>query len=141
MMRVKNHQMPPTIRVDKALGMSSEPGGSLFVAAGLVKTPNPQRQWDVQSSSSKEQQQSQAEATTLLHESPNSKPETIEQRKIVFHYIRVGVAWMRVVPLPLEKQTDVESDSRDRRGRKRPLRQRLNLKMTCDDTIHRMQEL
>lgn len=26
MMRVKNHQMPPTIRVDKALGMSSEPG-------------------------------------------------------------------------------------------------------------------
>lgn len=27
MMRVKNHQMPPTIRVDSALGMSSEPGG------------------------------------------------------------------------------------------------------------------
>lgn len=26
MMRVKNHQMPPTIRVDRALGMSSEPG-------------------------------------------------------------------------------------------------------------------
>lgn len=25
-MRVKNHQMPPTIRVDRALGMSSEPG-------------------------------------------------------------------------------------------------------------------
>lgn len=25
MMRVKNHQMPPTIRVDRALGMSSEP--------------------------------------------------------------------------------------------------------------------
>lgn len=41
----------------------------------------------------------QAEATTLLHESPNSKPETIEQRKIVLHYIRVGVAWVRIVPL------------------------------------------
>lgn len=26
MMRVKNHQIPPTIRVDRALGMSSEPG-------------------------------------------------------------------------------------------------------------------
>lgn len=26
MMRVKNHQMPPTIRVDRALGMSSDPG-------------------------------------------------------------------------------------------------------------------
>lgn len=26
MMRVKNHQMPPTIRVERALGMSSEPG-------------------------------------------------------------------------------------------------------------------
>lgn len=25
MMRVKNHQMPPTIRVDRAFGMSSEP--------------------------------------------------------------------------------------------------------------------
>jgi len=35
----------------------------------------------------------------LLHESPNSKPETIEQREIVFHYIRVWVAWMWVIPL------------------------------------------
>ena len=26
MMRVKNHQMPPTIRVERALGMSSDPG-------------------------------------------------------------------------------------------------------------------
>lgn len=64
-----------------------------------IKQPNPQRQWDIESSSSTEQQQPQAEATTLLHESPNSKPETIEQRKIVFHYIRVWVAWMWVVPL------------------------------------------
>lgn len=27
MIRVKNHQIPPTIRVDRALGISSEPGG------------------------------------------------------------------------------------------------------------------
>lgn len=27
MMRVKNHQMPPMIRVERALGISSEPGG------------------------------------------------------------------------------------------------------------------
>lgn len=27
MMRVKNHQMPPMIRVESALGISSEPGG------------------------------------------------------------------------------------------------------------------
>ena len=46
-----------------------------------------------------EQPQPQAEATTLLHESPDSKPETIEQRKIVFHHIRVWVAGMWVVPL------------------------------------------
>lgn len=26
MINVKNHQIPPTIRVDKALGISSEPG-------------------------------------------------------------------------------------------------------------------
>lgn len=26
MIKVKNHQIPPTIRVDRALGMSSEPG-------------------------------------------------------------------------------------------------------------------
>lgn len=64
-----------------------------------IKQPNPQRQWDIESSSSAEQQQPQAEATTLLHESPNSKPETIEQRKIVFHHIRVWVARVRVVPL------------------------------------------
>lgn len=28
MIRVKNHQIPPTIRVDKALGISSEPGAT-----------------------------------------------------------------------------------------------------------------
>ena len=45
----------------------------------------------------------------MLHESPNSKPETIEQRKIVFHYVGVGVAWMRVVPLVRAKPTEEES--------------------------------
>lgn len=27
MIKVKNHQIPPTIRVDRAFGISSEPGG------------------------------------------------------------------------------------------------------------------
>lgn len=57
----------------------------------------------------RELQQPQAEATTLLHESPNSKPETIEQRKIVFHHIRVWVAGMRVVPLVRAKPREGES--------------------------------
>lgn len=35
----------------------------------------------------------------MLHESPDSKPETIEQCKIVFHHVRVRVAGVRVVPL------------------------------------------
>lgn len=47
----------------------------------------------------RELQLHQAEATTLLHESPDSKPETIEQCKIVFHHVRVRVARVRVVPL------------------------------------------
>lgn len=75
------------------------PRGLSLLPLACTKQPNPQTQWDIESSSSTEQQQPQAEATTLLHESPNSKPETIEQRKIIFHYIRVRVAWMRVVPL------------------------------------------
>ena len=33
MIKVKNHQIPPTIRVDRALGISSEPG-----AAGIEDT-------------------------------------------------------------------------------------------------------
>lgn len=28
MIKVKNHQIPPTIRVDRALGISSEPGAT-----------------------------------------------------------------------------------------------------------------
>lgn len=28
MIKVKNHQIPPTIRVDRALGISSEPGST-----------------------------------------------------------------------------------------------------------------
>lgn len=43
--------------------------------------------------------QGQAEASTLLHESSNSEPETIEQGEIVFHYIRVRVARVGVIPL------------------------------------------
>lgn len=42
MMRVKNHQMPPTIRVDSALGMSSEPG--VREAVGNNVTPQKSRQ-------------------------------------------------------------------------------------------------
>lgn len=38
-MRVKNHQMPPTIRVDRALGMSSDPG-MREVAGVKVKQQN-----------------------------------------------------------------------------------------------------
>lgn len=41
----------------------------------------------------------QAEASTLLHESSNSEPETIKQGEIVFHYIRVRVAGVGVIPL------------------------------------------
>lgn len=41
----------------------------------------------------------QAEASTLLHESSNSEPETIKQGEIVFHYIRVRVARVGVIPL------------------------------------------
>lgn len=81
------------------------PGVSLCCGRLGLKKPNPQRQWDIESLSSTEQQQPQAEATTLLHESPDSKPETIEQRKIVFHYIRVWVAWVGIVPLVRAKPT------------------------------------
>lgn len=92
-------------------------GGTLsglpLLPLAWIKQTNPQRQWDIESSSSTEQQQPQAEATTLLHESPNSKPETIEQRKIVFHYIRVWVAWMRVVPLIGAKPIKGESRERE----------------------------
>ena len=35
----------------------------------------------------------------MLHESPDAEPETIEQRKIVFHHVRVWVARMGIVPL------------------------------------------
>lgn len=35
----------------------------------------------------------------MLHESSNSEPETIKQRETVFHYVRVGVAGVGVVPL------------------------------------------
>lgn len=94
--------------------------GLSLLPLAWIKQPNPERQWDIESSSSTEQQQPQAEATTLLHESPNSKPETIEQRKIVFHYIRVWVAWMRVVPLIRAKpikgkstETDMSAQSRE----------------------------
>lgn len=41
----------------------------------------------------------EAEASTLLHESSNSEPETIKQGEIVFHYIRVRVARVGVIPL------------------------------------------
>lgn len=83
--------------------------GLSLLPLAWMKQPNPQRQWGTESSSSTEQQQPQAEATTLLHESPDSKPETIEQRKIVFHHIRVWVAGMRVVPLVRAKPREGES--------------------------------
>lgn len=35
----------------------------------------------------------------MLHESSNSEPETIKQGEIVFHYIRVRVARVGVIPL------------------------------------------
>lgn len=93
---------------------------SLLLPLAWIKQPSPQRQWDIESSSSTEQQQPQAEATTLLHESPNSKPETIEKRKIVFHYIRVWVAWMRVVPLirakPIKRREHRERYVSTKRG-------------------------
>lgn len=41
----------------------------------------------------------QAEASTLLHESSNSEPETIKQGETVFHYIRVRVARVGIIPL------------------------------------------
>lgn len=41
----------------------------------------------------------EAEASTLPHESSNSEPETIKQGEIVFHYIRVRVARVGVIPL------------------------------------------
>lgn len=69
------------------------------------KAFSPQGQWGAESFSSPEQLLPQAEANTLLHESPNSEPETIEQCEIVFHYIGVWVAWMRVVPLIRAKPT------------------------------------
>lgn len=50
----------------------------------------------------------QAEASTLLHESSNSEPETIEQREIVFHYIRVRVARVGVIPLVGAKPATVD---------------------------------
>lgn len=73
----------------------SDPQGPLPLATGTCET----RPILPETVGQRERSQPQAEATTLLHESPNSKPETIEQRKIVFHYIRVGIAWMGVVPL------------------------------------------
>lgn len=45
------------------------------------------------------EKEGQAEASTLLHESSNSEPETIKQGEIVFHYIRVRVARVGVIPL------------------------------------------
>lgn len=45
------------------------------------------------------EKEEQAEASTLLHESSNSEPETIKQGEIVFHYIRVRLAGMGVIPL------------------------------------------
>lgn len=65
----------------------------------------------------------QAEATTLLHESPDSKPETIEQRKIVFHHVRVRVARVRVVPLVRAEPAQGES----RRGTR--VRMKSNVKV------------
>lgn len=35
MIKVKNHQMPPTIRVDRALGINSEPGSMENRTKGL----------------------------------------------------------------------------------------------------------
>lgn len=66
----------------------------------------------------------------MLHESPHSKPETIEQRKIVFHHVRVWVAGMRVVPLVGAEPT--EGESRDKRVSTR------NIGPPCaDETPHK----
>ena len=52
----------------------------------------------------------QAEASTLLHESSNSEPETIQQGEIVFHYIRVRVARVGVIPLVGTKPVTVNRE-------------------------------
>lgn len=57
----------------------------------------------------------QAEASTLLHESSNSKPETIEQGEIVFHYIRVGIARVGVIPLVGTKPATIDKEQTHRR--------------------------
>lgn len=81
----------------------------------LKNKSSPWEQWGTKSFSSTEQQQPQDEASTLLHESPNSKPETIEQREIVFHHVRVWVARMWVVPFvgakPIKERTYKETKS------------------------------
>lgn len=40
MIKVKNHQIPPTIRVDRALGISSEPGGTVMWDKRLKNSQN-----------------------------------------------------------------------------------------------------
>lgn len=57
-----------------------------------------------------ERKRGQAEASTLLHESSNSEPETIKQGEIVFHYIRVRVARVGVIPLVGTKPVTVNRE-------------------------------
>lgn len=46
----------------------------------------------------------------MLHESSNSEPETIKQGEIVFHYIRVRVARVRVIPLVGTKPVTIDKE-------------------------------
>lgn len=39
------------------------------------------------------------EEHTLLHESSNGEPQTVEDRELVLHRVRVGITWVGVTPL------------------------------------------
>lgn len=64
MINVKNHHMPPTILVDKALGISSEPAG---LKPPLEKTEEQRKT-----------EKPLAYLYTLLHKRSNSKPYTVD---------------------------------------------------------------
>ena len=50
---------------------------------------------------------------TLLHKCSNGKPETIKNRELVFHDVRVGITGVRITPLVGREAGDDEHHKAD----------------------------
>ena len=85
MIRVKNHHMPATIRVEMALGAGNINLMRIFIMNG-------DSLWGY--------------ITSLLHQRSNCEPHGVAQRKLVDKHLGFIIAGVRIVPLIRTKSVE-----------------------------------